>query len=88
VHLRRLLHALAITQRHLRFWRQRLQAGSHGSFLLWSRGPAAFAAGVAARLGWGAQQEQPPEVKEQQQQQQQQQAGLAASDRIEERVSV
>jgi len=66
----RVLHALSITQRHLRFWQARLKAGSHSTFLLLSRGPGGFAADVLERLG----------VREQQQ------SGISASDRIEERV--
>jgi hypothetical protein len=69
--LSRLLHAISITQRHLRFWQARLKAGSHGSFLLLGRGPGGFAADVLERLG----------VR------QQQQTGISASDRIQERVS-
>lgn len=69
---RRLLHAISITQRHLRFWQARLRAGSHGSFLLLGRGPAGFASDVLERLGVA----------------QQQRGGISASDRIQERVGV
>lgn len=47
----RLLHDLSVAQRHLAFWRQRLQAGgSHGLFMLLSRGPVMFVSDVLAAL--------------------------------------
>lgn len=66
----RLLHAVSITQKHLRFWQTRLKAGSHGSFLLLSLGPLGFTADVLERLRL----------------QNREQVGILASDRIEERV--
>jgi hypothetical protein len=47
---RRLLAALWDAQRNLKFWRSRLAAGSHGSFMLLERGPVGFVTGNA-RVG-------------------------------------
>lgn len=41
----RLLAALWAAQRNLKFWRSRLRAGSHGSFMLLERGPVGFVTG-------------------------------------------
>eukprot|EP00775_Hariotina_reticulata_P003230 gene3230-3507_t len=67
---KRLLLALATTQRSLKFWQARLVAGSHSSFMLLSRGPSGFITDVLSVLGL----RQFPE------------SNIAASDRIEERV--
>ncbi|WIA16343.1 hypothetical protein OEZ85_013041 [Tetradesmus obliquus] len=63
----RLLAALWDAQRNLKFWRSRLSAGSHGSFMLLERGPVGFVTDLldAFKL---------------------QGSGVAASDRIEERI--
>lgn len=58
----------------LRFWRNQLRSGSHGSFLLLARGPGSFLADVLAAL------RRPREDGSA--------APVAASDRIEERVRV
>jgi hypothetical protein len=47
---RRLLAALWDAQRNLKFWRSRLSAGSHGSFMLLERGPVGFVTGKTCCL--------------------------------------
>lgn len=69
----RLLHALSDAQTSLRFWRNQLRSGSHGSFLLLARGPGSFLADVLAALRRPRDEDGNA-------------APVAASDRIEERV--
>jgi hypothetical protein len=47
---RRLLAALWDAQRNLKFWRSRLSAGSHGSFMLLERGPVGFVTGETCHM--------------------------------------
>ena len=48
--MRRVLKDLAGVNRDLAFWKRRLSEGSHGRFLLLSRGPASFVRSLSAAL--------------------------------------
>ena len=73
--LRRVLKDLAGVDADLAFWKRRLSEGSHGRFLLLSRGPASFLRSLSAAVHRHAPQAEEGSKR------------LSAADKIERRAS-